>query len=108
VVNGIRRSVNADNEAMQHVFGDKMDQLLAFAYFLSGQHIEHLVRNAIRYSKPGMEALAVIQVRKHEQDVPAERLDTVFYLPSCDYCQQRDGCGAGLGLAITDRCTEVE
>jgi hypothetical protein len=56
VVNGIRRSVNADNEAMQHVFGDKMDKLLALAYFLSGQHIEHLVRNAIRYSKPGMEA----------------------------------------------------
>jgi signal transduction histidine kinase len=85
-----------------------MHQLLLLAYFLSGQHIEYVVRNTIRYSKPGTEARAVIQVRDHEHDVPAEHLDTVFYLPSCDCFQRRDGGGAGLGLAIKDRCTEVE
>jgi hypothetical protein len=41
---------------MQEAFGEEMHQLRLLAYFLSGRHIEYVVRNAIRYSKPGMEA----------------------------------------------------
>jgi hypothetical protein len=54
------------------VLGEKMHQLLLLVYLLSGQHIEWGVRNTIRNSKPGTETLAVIQVRDHEHDVPAD------------------------------------
>jgi nitrogen-specific signal transduction histidine kinase len=100
--------LNADKEAIQHVLGEKMHQLLFLAHLLNGQHIEHVARNTIRYSKPGTEALAVIHVRDHEHDIPTERLDTGFYPPSSDYFQRRDSDGAGLGLAINDRFADVE
>ena len=56
MVNGIRRSVNADNEAMQHVFGEKMDQLLPLAYLMTGQHeqaVECFLETASRPSPSG-------------------------------------------------------
>ena len=53
---------------MQEAFGEEMDQLRLLAYFLSGQHIEYVVRNAIRTRNREWRLLAVFQVRDHEHD----------------------------------------
>jgi signal transduction histidine kinase len=79
--------------------------------------IENIVRNAIRYSQPGMEvkirvekravssgSKAVVQVRDHGPGVPNEHLEKIFFpFHRVSGPNEETTGGAGLGLAITER-----
>jgi signal transduction histidine kinase len=78
--------------------------------------VENVVRNAIRYSPSGTvvgitirresanRPTALIQVRDHGPGVPEDHLERIF-LPfhRVPTAQAEPSCGAGLGLAITER-----
>lgn len=78
---------------------------------------ENIIRNAIRYSPPGMPvdielsdsgAMARIRVRDYGPGVPPESLDRIFdpfYRVDSD--RSRTGGGVGLGLAIARRAVEL-
>ena len=83
--------------------------------------IENVVRNAIRYSKPGAPVeirlscgqaaagrIAEISVRDHGPGVPEDELANLFrpFYREAD-ARERDTGGIGLGLAITYRAVEL-
>jgi len=83
--------------------------------------IENVVRNAIRYSKPGAPVeirlscgqaaagrIAEISVRDHGPGVPEDELANLFrpFYRVAD-ARERDTGGIGLGLAITYRAVKL-
>jgi signal transduction histidine kinase len=81
--------------------------------------IENIVRNGIRYTKPGTEVEislqvcrdeggAVIHVRDHGDGVPPEDLQNIFRpFFRVQGARERSSGGTGLGLAITERSVQL-